>query len=73
MIGNMISERLLSLIRKSGPLRCYIERLLSAGFLTQIQSHHLKAGGQDVRKVTRTALLKQGAPLRCAKKASQNL
>jgi hypothetical protein len=52
-ICNMSTERLLSLIRKSAETRCTIERLLNAGFLTQIQSKHLLAGGEDCRRVIR--------------------
>lgn len=69
----MICERLLALMRKSAPLRCYIERLLASGFLTQVLAAHTKAGGADVRKVTRSQLLKLGARLRCAKKASKQV
>ncbi len=50
-VCNMNTERLLSLIRKSAPQRCVVERLLSAGFLTQVHSKHLQASGCDVRKV----------------------
>ena len=45
---NMRLERLLSLIRKSAPLRCYLERLLSSGHLTQILSRHCNLHGAPV-------------------------
>lgn len=60
---NMATERLLSQIRRSAPLRCSVDRLLCAGMLTQIQHKHMRAGGKDVRKVTRSTLLNLGAPI----------
>ena len=52
-IGNMGLERLLSLIRRNAPKGCSVERLVVGGFLAQIMSQHLSAGGSDVRKMTR--------------------
>lgn len=66
-IGNMGTERLLALIRKAAPAKCVVERLLASGFLTQLQSKHLAAGGHDVRKTTRRRLLDKGAPLRAGR------
>ena len=69
---NMHLERLLSLIRKSAKLRCYVERLLHAGFLTQVLQRHLKAGGTDIRKITRRMLDLVNAPVKArAKKKSR--
>lgn len=65
-ISNMNTERLLALVRRSSPLRCVLERLIGCGYLSQIQSKHLAAGGSDIRKVTRSDLLDRGVPLRCA-------
>lgn len=60
---NMATERLLSQIRRSAPARCSVDRLLCAGMLAQVQHKHIRAGGKDVRKVTRSTLLGLGAPI----------
>ena len=68
---NMHMERLLALIRKSMGFQKSpdVERLVSAGTLTQIMKDHLLAGGSDPRFVTRQQLLDKGAPLECALEA----
>ena len=67
-LGNMATERLLSLFRKSFPLRCNNDRLMCAGFISQIQSKHLAAVGHDVRKLTRRRLLDMEAPLKVGRR-----
>ena len=64
MLGNMGCERMLALIRKSSPLRCYVERIIPAGLLAQVMSVHRKFGGHDVRKITRAMLEKRCVPIR---------
>ena len=66
-LGNMATERSLAQMRKAAPDRCCTERLLGASFLGQIQTKHLAAGGEDLRKLTRRQLLRLGAPLRAAR------
>ena len=56
-LSNMHLERLLALIRKSAPQRCFLERLLATGHLTQILSRHRSAGGSDIRRITRKQLV----------------
>jgi hypothetical protein len=68
---NMHLERLLSLVRKSAPLRCVVERLLHSGFLSQVMQRHLQAGGSDIRAIRRKDALKTGAPLRCKARLRQ--
>ena len=65
-VCNMATKRLIAQIRKSAPLRCFAARLLSSGFLTQIQRKHLASGGEDGRVMTRRRALKVGVPLRVA-------
>ena len=74
-ITNMCCERLLSLVRKASPLHCFMERLLSAGFLTQVRQAHASAGGLDSFKLTRSQLLAGDAPIRaaCSRRANQKL
>jgi len=62
-LSNMHLERLLSLIRKSSPVRPLVERLLHSGFLTQVLQRHLQAGGNDIRVIKREALLKSQVPI----------
>ena len=71
LVTNMVTERLLALIRRSAEKKCVLARLLSGGFLTQILPAHLKAGGEDVRNVTRRKLLRTGALIRAAKGAKR--
>ena len=61
---NMHLERLLSLFRKSSPVKPYVERLLHSGFLSQVMQRHLQAGGEDFRKITRRGLIQEDAPVR---------
>ena len=67
-LTNMGTERLLSLVRRSCPSRCYAERMVAAGYLTQVQQVHRSAGGNDVNKLTRHQLLAAGIPLRAGAK-----
>lgn len=62
-LGNMICERILALFRKSAALRCFVERILGAGFLTQLLQAHRAAGGDDPRKLVRKTLVDLGVPL----------
>lgn len=66
-LGNMGTERMFAAIRKSAPLRCSVDRLICAGFLSLLHTVHLKCGGKDIRRLTRTDAVKSGAPLRAAK------
>ena len=66
-VCNMATERLIAKHRNSAPLRCYAARILSSGFLTQIQGTHLASRGADCRAMTRRRALKLGVPLRVAK------
>ena len=68
----MNTERLLSLIRRSAAKRCTVERLLAAGWLTQLLGKHLEAGGEDNRKLLRRSLLRMGAPLKVFAKANRS-
>ena len=67
----MGTERLISLIRVASARKCCIDRLLSAGLLTQIQHKHLAAGGQDIRKLTRQALLQMNVPIKARGRSSR--
>ena len=61
---NMHTERVFSLVCRASPSRSHVLRFLSAGFLSQIQSRHLIAGGADIRKITRSQLRSMDAPIR---------
>ena len=67
-LSNMHLERLLALIRKSAPQRCFLERLLATGHLTQILSRHRSAGGSDIRRITRKQLVQLSVPIRATSK-----
>ena len=71
-IADMGSERLLSLIRKASPKRATVERLVSAGTLTQLMRVHKICGGADARTTRRQHLLEDGAPLRARKEAKKS-
>ena len=61
---DMISERLLALFRKSSPQHCFVDRILSSGFLAQLQRAHRLAGGKDGTKYTRRQLQDGDVPIR---------
>ena len=66
-LGNMATERLLSLVRRSAPNRCTVERVLGAGYLAQLETRHKSAGGACVRTLTRKQLFSIGAPIQASK------
>ena len=66
-LGNMATERLLSLVRRSAPNRCTVERVLGAGYLAQLEARHKSAGGACVRTLTRKQLFSIGAPIQASK------
>ena len=66
----MALERLLSLVRRAAPGKCTAERVIAAGYLSQIQAKHLNAGGHDCRKLTRKRVIADGAPIRASIKRS---
>ena len=65
-LGNMATERLLSLVRRSAPNRCTVERVLGAGYLAQLETRHKSAGGACVRTLTRKQLFSIGAPIQAS-------
>ena len=71
-VCNMSLERLLSLIRRSAPARCHVERILCAGHMSQLRNAHWAAGGKDCTKRTRQQLLKHGVPIKaCARRRTK--
>ena len=68
---NLNLERLLKMFRAASPDKCQISRYVSAGFLAQVQHEHLKAGGSDVRKVTRRQLRSMSVPIKARQKAKR--
>jgi hypothetical protein len=76
-VTNMHVERLFALIKKaamstSGSKSTSVERLVSAGVLTQWLSEHVQAGGRDPRTFTRAQFVETGVPLRCAAASSSS-
>ena len=71
-ISDMSSERLLSLIRKGSPKNSTVERLVSAGTLTQLMRVHRLCGGEDPTKTRRQQLLEDGVPLRAQPRVKQS-
>ena len=66
---NMAMERLLGDFRRANPTdHGDAERLVSAGFLSQIMKVHRSHGFDDPRATSRQQLLLDGVPLKCAKK-----
>ena len=63
-VGNMATERQLNLITRASPKRCFVERLISAGFLALIKSRHSKANGRDPSVMTRQQLRDADIPIR---------
>ena len=66
-VCNMCLERLHALFRKAAPGIPNVERFIGSGLLTQVQGSHLRAGGQDIRKITRSQLKEMDAPIRSNK------
>jgi hypothetical protein len=64
----MACERLLAQMRRSSPELVDIERLCSAGFLTQLLAEHRRCGGACASQITRQQLIQQGVPLQRIKK-----
>ena len=61
-------ERLLARLKAAWPDRTpSIERFVGGGYLSQVLSAHLVAGGADPRVITRDELLKDGVPLRAGR------
>jgi len=70
---NMQTERLLALIKASTDLKSpTLDRVISSGFLTQLRTEHMNAGGSDPRYVTGTALKEDGAPLQSSVRSSNH-
>jgi hypothetical protein len=63
-VCNMHVERIFALIRKSSPeKKPNVERLCSAGFLSQLVHSHRKAGGTDITAFQRSHLLATSVPI----------
>ena len=72
-LDSMNMERLLATVKASAGSSSkrhapHAERLLAAGFLTQLRQEHRTVAPADAGIVTRKRLLESEAPLRCAKK-----
>ena len=52
----MHSERAFAGVRKAAPPKADVARVLAAGLWADISHRHLRAGGQDVRKMLRKYL-----------------
>eukprot|EP00969_Alexandrium_andersonii_P146052 6460000-Alexandrium_andersonii.AAC.1 len=66
-VENMGVERQLALIRKSVDAKMpSLDRLLPSGYLAQLRSAHVQAGGRDAGLITRAAL--QSMPTRANKR-----
>ncbi len=71
-LTNMHTERLLASIKNSCPRNPTVERLVSAGLLTQVLRTHLGSGGADPRHAaTSRDLVARGVPLASSLKAKQ--
>lgn len=68
---NMICERLLAQIRQAcDGDNADIERVCASGLLSQALTDHRQLGREDPRYKTRSQLLEDGVPLKCAVKKS---
>ena len=67
---NMQTERMLKAIKTATPDKCpHLDRMLSAGLLTQWLTRHVREyNGDDPRVTTRAQLLEAGAPLKAGVK-----
>ena len=61
-LTNMCTERLINSCLRAAPRRCHAIRLLSSGFLRQIDNEHIRAGGRRVQTTKRSDLMTGDVP-----------
>jgi hypothetical protein len=71
-LANMSIENLLALLKASCPDRSpLVERLLTAGSLTQVLSSFINSGREDPRVLSRASLCENGAPINAARSKNE--